>query len=104
MTTEEFNEHLEQTDTYLRLLKDATNLVAGHEVEEHVQETLLAPAKNLSTFRGDSTLNTWLHAILQNKVRDHIEGRQRQRRERALARGWSGRRHERTEVPPSFDG
>ena len=40
--------------------------------EDCVQQTYLQAWKNLSRFRGDSTLSTWLHRIAVNEVRGHF--------------------------------
>ena len=37
-----------------------------HDAEEVVQDTLLAAAKNLSDFRGQSSLSTWLYTIARS--------------------------------------
>jgi len=51
-----------------------------HVAEEIVQETLVAAIGARSSFRGDSTVRTWLTGILRNKVTDHIRRRSRDRR------------------------
>ncbi len=45
--------------------------------EDCVQQTYLQAWRNLSRFRGDSALSTWLHRIAVNEVRGHFrkEGR-----------------------------
>ena len=40
--------------------------------EDCVQQTYLQAWRNLSRFRGDSTLSTWLHRIAVNEVRGHF--------------------------------
>ena len=39
--------------------------------EDLVQETFLAALKNASTFDGNSSIRTWLTAILKHKILDH---------------------------------
>lgn len=39
--------------------------------EDLVQETFLSALKGLGSFRGDSTVQTWLTSILRRKVIDH---------------------------------
>jgi len=39
--------------------------------EDLVQETFLSALKGLSSFRGDSTVQTWLTSILRRKIIDH---------------------------------
>ena len=41
----------------------------SHEVEDVVQDVFLAALEHLPTFRGDSSLATWLTAIAVNKCR-----------------------------------
>lgn len=41
------------------------------EAEEVVQEALVAALESLPDFRGDSSLRTWLTAILRFKIADH---------------------------------
>jgi RNA polymerase sigma-70 factor (ECF subfamily) len=47
--------------------------------EEVVQETFIAAAKAIDSFKGDSTVKTWLTGILKHKLIDALrkEGRQR---------------------------
>ncbi|MBW1982170.1 MAG: sigma-70 family RNA polymerase sigma factor [Deltaproteobacteria bacterium] len=40
--------------------------------EDMVQETLLAAFRGRETFKGHSTLRTWLFGILKHKIVDHI--------------------------------
>ena len=40
--------------------------------EDCVQQTYLQAWRNLSRFRGDSSLSTWLHRIAVNEVRGHF--------------------------------
>ncbi|MFH1215056.1 MAG: RNA polymerase sigma factor, partial [Pseudomonadota bacterium] len=42
-----------------------------HLAEDLVQETFLAALVSLKTFRGDSSLKTWLVSILKNKILDY---------------------------------
>jgi len=51
------------------------------QVEDAVQETLLAALEGLERFSGRSTLRTWLTGILKHKIIDHLR---RSRRERPL--------------------
>ena len=95
MTNAEFETAL--SSAYPRLLADAKKHSVGEDAEEIVQETLLAATEDLGSFLRGSALYTWLHAILRNKLRDHIERRQRQRNERTMARADRARRHGRTE-------
>jgi RNA polymerase sigma-70 factor (ECF subfamily) len=49
------------------------------DVEDVLQETMLAALRTLDRFRGDCSLFTWLCAIARHKVQDHIRRQQRLR-------------------------
>jgi RNA polymerase sigma-70 factor (ECF subfamily) len=54
------------------LLRFACSRVADTEVaEDLVQETFLAAFRHREKFAGDSSLGTWLVAILRRKIADH---------------------------------
>lgn len=59
-----------------RLMGDAT----AADVEDVLQDTLLAALRTLDRFRGDCSLRTWLCAIARHKVQDHIRRQQRSRK------------------------
>lgn len=62
-----------------RLLWLAKRITNSHEESEDVvQHALLKAFVNLSKFRGDSQMSTWLCAIVQNTAREHMR-RQRGR-------------------------
>jgi RNA polymerase sigma-70 factor (TIGR02943 family) len=46
--------------------------------EDLVQDTFLAAAEKLSTFKGDSAPKTWLFSILNNKIIDHYRKKVKQ--------------------------
>lgn len=46
--------------------------------EDLVQETFIAAVKGQSEFRNESTVSTWLFAILRRKIVDHFRSRGRQ--------------------------
>ena len=48
------------------------------EAEDIVQQALLKAFVNLSRFRGDSKMRTWLHAIVLNTGREHLRKEKRQ--------------------------
>lgn len=48
------------------------------EAEDLVQETLLAALTARQSFAGESSLRTWLIAILRNKLADHFRRRARE--------------------------
>ncbi len=43
-----------------------------HEAEDLVQETFLLAFRNLDSFKGESSLKTWLFSIAINKHRDQL--------------------------------
>lgn len=56
-----------------------------HVIEDLLQETYLAAYKSQHAFRGESTVRTWLVAILRLKIIDHYRGKSRDaRREETL--------------------
>lgn len=42
------------------------------QAEDLVQETIEAALRNAATFAGQSTLKTWVFAILRNRIVDHL--------------------------------
>lgn len=54
------------------------------EAEDIVQQALLKAFCNLSQFRGDAKMRTWLHVIVLNTAREHLR---RQKRRVPLRRG-----------------
>ena len=44
--------------------------------EELLQETFFSVYKNLNSFRGDSSLKSWVYTIATNKFRDHLRKKQ----------------------------
>lgn len=52
---------------------------AGEE-EDLVQEIYLQAMRSASSYRGDSTVKSWLLAIARNVCADHVRRRQRRRR------------------------
>jgi RNA polymerase sigma-70 factor, ECF subfamily len=61
-----------------RLLRSAT-LLCGNETaaQDLVQDTFVEAFRSLHRFRGQSSLYTWLHAILLNLTRHHRRDNQR---------------------------
>jgi RNA polymerase sigma-70 factor (ECF subfamily) len=67
------------------LLKMARRLLRNQAAaEDAVSETLLAALERPESFRGQSTLRTWMASILRNKIVDHLR---RQGRECAFSHG-----------------
>ncbi|WP_257159008.1 sigma-70 family RNA polymerase sigma factor [Corynebacterium cystitidis] len=48
-----------------------------HDVQDIVQEALFRAARNLHSFRNESSLSTWLHRLVINAGHDHMVRRQR---------------------------
>lgn len=48
-----------------------------HDTEDIVQETYIKAQQKLDTFRGDSSLKTWLFAIASNLARDLLRSKKR---------------------------
>ena len=66
------------------MLRYARNMLSdGGAAEEVTQDAFLAAWKGLDTFRGDSSLRTWLFTLVSHKVVDH-----RRRRSIAPAQDW----------------
>lgn len=62
---------LEILDTSPILRSAVRSVLFGDaDVDDALQETLLAVSRSLHTFRGDSSLLTWAAAIARNKARD----------------------------------
>lgn len=55
--------------------------LSAEDVEEICQEVFLAVVRNLASFQGHSSFQTWLYRIAGNKARDFIE------KQRAAKRG-----------------
>lgn len=55
------------------LMRYARTIVRDHaQAEDLVQETLTRALEKQASFRGDSSLATWLHRILHNAAVDHL--------------------------------
>lgn len=57
-----------------------TALGSEGEVEDLVQETYLRMIRAVPTFRGESSVRSWLLTIARNTCADHVRRRSRQRR------------------------
>ena len=56
-----------------RLIWVATRIInRGEDAEDIVQQALLNAFVNLSKFRGESQMATWLRAIVQNAAREYV--------------------------------
>jgi len=69
----------ELVNTYGNRLLRSAFLLCGNETEAQdvVQETFLQAMRSAHRFRGQSTIYTWLHAILLNLTRRYHRDRQR---------------------------
>ncbi len=76
MTTHQLTEEFEQCRTQLRsyLLRMTTS---AEDADDLVQETYLKAHNNLDTFRGESSLKTWLFTIGSNLARDQLRAKKR---------------------------
>lgn len=62
----------------------------ANAVDDLVQEVFIAAFSRLSSFRGDSQLDTWLYTITANKVRNWWDSkRRRESRERQAANAYA---------------
>jgi len=58
--------------------------------EDIVQETILEAVRSAASFRGDSTVTTWLCAIARHRLSRHWAGERRQERARSGLRAMHG--------------
>jgi RNA polymerase sigma-70 factor (ECF subfamily) len=59
-----------------RLYSLVFRMVGAQEVEDQVQEVFLHAHRKLASFRGDSSLGTWLYRLAVNHCLDVLRGRQ----------------------------
>jgi RNA polymerase sigma-70 factor, ECF subfamily len=63
-----------------RVFNTVLKMVQCHEdAEEITQDVFVDIYKNASTFRGDSSITTWLYRIAMNKTVDHLRKKSRWR-------------------------
>jgi len=76
MTTELFNEEFNGIAGQLKsfILRITASL---HDAEDIVHDTYIKALEKLHTFRGDSSLKTWLFAIGSNLAKDNLRARKR---------------------------
>lgn len=67
--------HAHKTRVYCICLRMTSNHA---EAEDLTQEAFLQVLRKLATFRGESTLSTWLHRVAVNTVLMHFRKRPRQ--------------------------
>ena len=76
MTTELFNEEFKGISGKLKsyLLRITASL---HDAEDIVQDTYVRASEKLHTFRGESSLKTWLFTIASNLAKDNLRAQKR---------------------------
>ncbi len=76
MTKQKLDEEFESCKQHLKsyLLRMAASV---HDTEDLVQETYIKAHQKLDTFKGNSTMKTWLFAIGSNLARDHLRAKKR---------------------------
>ncbi|MDP4245242.1 MAG: RNA polymerase sigma factor [Bacteroidota bacterium] len=76
MTTEQLTSAFEQTRGQLKsfLLRMTASV---EDTEDLVQDTYIKASQKLSTFRGDSSVKTWLFTIASNLARDNLRAKRR---------------------------
>ena len=76
MTIESFNQEFERISGPLKsyLLRITANAA---DAEDMVQDTYLKAVDKLDTFRGESSLKTWLFAVASNIAKDNLRARKR---------------------------
>ncbi len=62
-----------------------TRLVGDRDAEDVTQEVFIKVNAALDTFRGDSSLSTWIYRIATNAAMDHLRRRQSPQRDRDTA-------------------
>ncbi len=60
----------------------------GDDLDDLVQQVFLEAVRSLDSFRGDSSLSTWLFAIARHVAEVHLRTRWRQRRRVEASRLW----------------
>jgi RNA polymerase sigma-70 factor (ECF subfamily) len=61
-----------------RLFNLAFRMAGPQAAEDLLQDIFLLAYRKLATFRGDSSLATWLYRLAMNHCLDHLRGRQAQ--------------------------
>lgn len=70
--TTAFDEFKGQLKSYLLRMTASV-----HDTEDILQDTWLKASEKIDTFRGDSSLKTWVFAIASNLVRDNLRSKKR---------------------------
>ena len=59
-------------DYYPKLVRYLTGLVGETDAEDLTQEAMVKISKGLESFRGESSLSTWIYRIATNVARDRF--------------------------------
>ncbi len=57
---------------YPKIVRYLTRLVGESEAEDAAQETFVKIDRSLESFRGESSLSTWIYRIATNAAMDHL--------------------------------
>lgn len=57
---------------YPKIVRYLTRLVGESEAEDTAQETFVKIDRSLESFRGESSLSTWIYRIATNTAMDHL--------------------------------
>ena len=70
--TQEFEASRGQLKSYLLRMTASVE-----DTEDILQDTYIKASEKLATFKGDSSLKTWLFTIASNLAKDHLRARKR---------------------------
>jgi RNA polymerase sigma-70 factor (ECF subfamily) len=76
MTDEQFNKAFEEAQGQLKsyILRITASI---QDTEDIVQDTFIKASEKLSSFRGDSSVKTWLFTIASNLAKDNLRAKKR---------------------------
>ena len=57
---------------YPKIVRYLTRLIGESEAEDAAQEVFVKISRSLDTFRGESSLSTWVYRIATNSAMDHL--------------------------------
>jgi RNA polymerase sigma-70 factor (ECF subfamily) len=76
MTLEILNQEFQNTSAQLKSY--IVRITASvHDAEDIVQDTYIKASEKLNTFRGESSLKTWLFSIASNLAKDNVRAQRR---------------------------
>ncbi|MEX0287664.1 MAG: RNA polymerase sigma factor [Flavobacteriaceae bacterium] len=70
--TDEFEGFRGQLKSYLLRLT-----ASAHDTEDIIQDTYIRALSNINSFKGNSTLKTWVFSIASNLAKDHLRAKKR---------------------------